>query len=115
MNELEQIELITLLMSLSPFEQKDVLRFVRVRHAQKSYYARPITAREWEQLTKWQKKKIMITLFIRVQAYRRDWIKEHLRQVRRAETSIIIFFRSFTPSGRAILREWREWQKNNQA
>lgn len=115
MNELEKAELLNLLMALSPFEQKDVLRFVRVRHAQNIYYARPITAREWERLTKWQKKKIMITLFIHVRAYRKDWIKERLRQVRRAETSIIIFFRSFTPSGRAILREWREWQKNNQA
>jgi len=58
MNITQQKELLTLLMELSPFEQLDVLKFVHVRRAQRIYCSRPITAREWEQLTKWQKKDL---------------------------------------------------------
>lgn len=113
MNTTQKAELITLFSQLAPFEQADVLKYVRIRQASQLIYSRPPTAYEWNRLAKWQKIQIMISFFIRCQAYRNYWIQERLRRIKRIETNIIIFFRSFTPIGRELQREWREWEKNN--
>jgi hypothetical protein len=58
MNTSEKEEFLRLSMELSPFEQKDVLRYIRLRRASLTIHSRPPTAYEWNQLTEWQRKRI---------------------------------------------------------
>ena len=62
-NQARQAELIRLLMQLDPVDQLEMLQFIFMLREAKQRAMKPISAREWECLTKWQRKSILFSVY----------------------------------------------------
>ena len=87
-NQARPAELMHLLMQLDPVDQLEMLQFIFMLREAKQRAMKPFSAREWERLTKWQKKLILFSVYYHLYTQR---LSRYLRSLKPIGAMIDLF------------------------